>query len=120
MESPWERGQQVRPGVEQNPLTSTPSLGEMLFSPWPLCQQGRSWQMHFNSLSPFSVDFRPIREKRFYFFHYFWRLASVVLGRHPMPLSLPPHKTKIKNMSVCVRKQFGASLPSREMHSVVV
>lgn len=120
-ERPRERRQRVMPGVQQNPLASAPSLGEMLFSPWPLCQQGWSWQMHFSSLSPFSVDVRQITEKRFYFFHYFWHLASVVLGSHPMPLSLPPHKTKkIKNMYMCVRKQFGASLPSRETHSVII
>lgn len=53
------------------PLTSVQhgarSLGEMLFSPWPLSQQGWSWRMHFNALSLFLMDLRLIREKRFFF-----------------------------------------------------
>ena len=103
-ESPAENTPQVRSGLWNQKLPLAPvqygvrSLGEMLFSPWPLCQKRWLWQMHLNALFPFLVDLRLIREKRFFFFfYYFWHLASAVLGQPSNTSESPSVQNKEAN-----------------------
>lgn len=72
-------------------------------------------------LVPILSGFEANKGEKILFFSLFLAFGISCAGQ-PSNASESPsaQNKKIKNMYMCVRKQFGASLPSREMHSVII